>query len=270
LIPCINQATVLTADTIMFLTAARKHGFTNVELDIGKVEECIKKDGLASLKRALNDNELGVRSLNAIENYPILRDDQMTKSLEHCRAVINLCNELECDVAVLNPNEFEPGKEEVTQQRFDLFVERTCEMTESHGVRLAYEYVSYDDRVTNTLMKTVRRLGIWKEQVALVLDTFHMYRTGETLDSLPAEMSDRLLIFHVNDAPSMPIDRVRDTDRVFPFEGVIDLARYMQQLHEKNFNGPISVELFNKKYWDMSVDNVIARAKQSLDRLLEA
>jgi hypothetical protein len=55
-IPCINQATLLTIDTTNFLRLAKEHGFTHVELDIGKVEEFTNKNGSAALAKILRDH----------------------------------------------------------------------------------------------------------------------------------------------------------------------------------------------------------------------
>jgi len=90
MIPCINQATVLPTDTIRFLEIARSNGFSHVELDISKVEECVAKSGRAALKKYLVDSGIVVVSLNAIENYPIMTNDEMTKSLRRCKEIIEL------------------------------------------------------------------------------------------------------------------------------------------------------------------------------------
>ena len=90
MIPCINQATVLTTDTRRFLEESKSHNFTHVELDITKVEQSIAKDGKAPLQKCLNNNAIKVVSLNAIENYPILTKDEMVKSLLRCTEIIEL------------------------------------------------------------------------------------------------------------------------------------------------------------------------------------
>ena len=268
MIACINQATVMTTDTIRFIESARKHDFSDIELDIDKTEACVKKDGLQKLRATLRENSIKVVSLNAIDNYPVMTEDEMESSLNRAEAVIALCNDIGSEIIVVNPAKFDPGREVETEKRFDQFIEGVSTKAESHGVKLGYEFVSYDNKVTNTLKKTVERLDKWNGKIDLVLDVFHMYRSRETFTDLPKKFQDRLLAFHVNDAPKLGIEKLVDTDRILPFEGVIDLEKYMRELRERKFNGPISVELFNQKYWAMDPDVTVQTAKKSLERLL--
>ena len=263
MIPCINQATVLTTDTKKFLERAKSHNFTHVELDISKVEECIAKDGEAALKNSLIDNATIVVSLNAIENYPILTEDEMAKSLHRCTEIIELSNSLNCDIVVVNPNEVATDRV-AAKIRFDEFMIQTAEIAQDHDVRVGFEYVSYDNRIINSLAQSIDGLPKWDRGIGLVLDVFHMYRSGETIGEIPSKVWPLLWAFHVNDAPNIPIPDVRDSDRVMPLEGVINLHEYLSQLHATKFDGPVSVELFNRKYWDMEPDRVIEKARIGL------
>jgi sugar phosphate isomerase/epimerase len=258
----------MTTDTLRFIEAAGKHDFSFIELNIDRTEASIKKHGLAKLQATLHDSGVKVLSLNAIDNYPIMTEGEMSASLSRASAVIQLCNDLESEIIMVNPVNFSPGQKRLAQDRFDIFIEKTAEISEKHNVKVGYEYVSYHDKVVNTLHDTVEGLGRWKEKISLVLDVFHMYRSGETFTSLPQSMTQLLLAFHVNDAPPLPIEKVVDTDRVFPLDGAIDLPLYIQQLREREFNGPVSVELFNKKYWELGEDKVVEMAMDSLERVL--
>jgi len=266
MIPCINQATVLTTDTIKFLEAAKSNNFTHVELDIGKVEETITKDSKTALRRYLTDNAIKIVSLNAIENYPILTEGEMTKSLRRCNEVIELSHSLDCDTVVVNPNQV-AADQSAMRARFDEFMTQTATIADDHNVRVGFEYVSYDDRVVNSLSQSCDKLAKWDRGIGLVLDVFHMYRSGEKIDQIPLTGRGKLWIFHINDAPDIPIPQVRDSDRVMPFEGIIDLRECVSQLHAIDFDGPVSVELFNKRYWEMNPAQVVEKAKNSLKEL---
>lgn len=269
--PCINQATVMKADTIRFIESAGKNGFREIEFDIDRLEAGIKDHGLSKIRAAMHDGSLEVVSLNAIDNYPIKTDEEMASSLARTQRVLDLCNSVDCDILILNPANFASRSEQsFVEKRFDDFVAPVLDLAEKHGVRIAYEYVSYDDKVINNLRKTVAALQRWGKNVYLVLDVFHMYRSGETVKDLPSNVTDRLLAFHVNDVPDIPIQKVVDTDRVLPLDGVIGVKNYVTDLKARGYVGPISVELFNGKYWQMDTDLVIKKAKESVDRLLEA
>jgi 2-keto-myo-inositol isomerase len=257
----------LTTDTLGFANAAQKHGFTHVELDIGKVEECIAKHGRAALKKHLVESGITVVSLNAIENYPILGHDEMIRSLRRCEEIIQLSSSLNCKIVVVNPNEVTATERVNMEKRFDEFMIKAAEISVTHDVLLGFEYVSYENRIINSLAQSLAALHRWESGIGLVLDVFHMYRSGETIKAIPTKDSHLLWAIHINDAPNTSILDLRDSDRVMPLEGVMNLREYVRELQALNFNGPVSVELFNKKYWDMDCDSVIAKARISLKEL---
>ena len=267
MIPCINQATVMTTDTLKFIQTAKKHSFSHVEFDIAKIEECIAKNGASPLKQTLKENDINVVSLNAIENYPILSDDDLDKSTEKCRRVFELCNLLECEIVVVNPSDSQPTQRSLMLERFNRFMNEIVKIADKYNVRLGFEYVSYDSRVINSLAQSIAYVDKFGDDFGLVLDIFHMYRSGESIALLPSRLIGRLYAFHVNDAPAKEVVDVRDSDRIFPLEGVIDSRISITMLRDRKFTGPVSVELFNEKYWGMDTDVVISKAKASLEAL---
>ncbi len=268
MIPCINQATVLPADTLEFIDEAKKAGFSLLEFDIAKLEETLQKHGLSKLKEVLDRNKIQVVSLNAIENFPILTESEMASSLVRCEKIFRLSRDLKCDLVVVNPNEFEEGKRAETQSAFDLFVDRAAEIAARFSVRLSYEFVSYENRIFNTLAESLRGLSRWGSGVGLVLDVFHLYRSGEKLTQIPDSLMDRMWVFHVNDAPQAPISALRDTDRVFPGEGVVNVREALGVLEARGFAGPVSLELFNAKAWKQPAAAVLGKSWNSLEGLL--
>ena len=182
----------MTTDTLRFLELAAKNSFRHVELDISKVEECVQRDGMPALRSKLIENHLKVVSLNAIENYPILTDEQMAKSIERCKSIFSLSNRLDCHLVVVNPSEFEPTNRGLMRQRFDYFVEEAANTAKEYGAQLGFEYVSYDNRVVNTLGKTLESLERWNVDLRLVLDIFHMYRSKERISRIPRKAMELL------------------------------------------------------------------------------
>jgi 2-keto-myo-inositol isomerase len=268
MIPCINQATVLPSDTLQFIADSHNAGFSSVELDIGKVEEAVKKHGLPKLKEAVQSSQMKIVSLNAIENYPILTEEDMTKSLARCERILELSRDLECEIVVVNPNEFEIGQSARMRKAFDLFIKRTAEIAAGFSVRLGYEFVSYDNRTVNTLKESIEGLSRWGSDIGLVLDIFHLFRTGEGIMQIPDRLMNRLWIFHVNDAPKMPVPNLRDSDRVFPGEGVVNIKGALEVLKTRGFTGPVSLELFNATYWKKPAAEVLRESWEKLDFLL--
>ncbi len=58
-------------------------------------------------------------------------------------------------------------------------------------------------------------------------------------------------VFHINDYPATP-ERAEITDahRVFPGDGVAPLDALFRTLRDTGFRGMLSLELFNREYWN--------------------
>jgi 2-keto-myo-inositol isomerase len=272
MIPCINQATVLPLDTLEFIIEAREAGFRLVELDIMKLEEAIQRHGLSTVKDTVSSAEVRVVSLNAIENYPILTPNDMEETLDRCERIFKLSKELGCEIVVVNPNEYAPATRMQTELAFDSFIKKAVRLSSQFSVRLGYEFVAYGNRIVNTLADSLRGLSRWnsESQLGLVLDIFHLFRTGEEITQIPVRMINRVWIFHVNDAPPLPMSVLKDSDRVFPGEGVINVQKAVEELERAGFSGPVSLELFNQDYWGRPAAQVLHESWDRLQRLLES
>ena len=77
------------------------------------------------------------------------------------------------------------------------------------------------------------------------------------------------MIFHLNDAPRIPIPALKDSDRVFPGEGIVNIEESLEALRARAFTGPVSLELFNAHYWKEPAEQVLQKSWKSLAPLLD-
>ena len=82
---------------------------------------------------------------------------------------------------------------------------------------------------------------------------------------------DRVAICHFNDSPELPPrEQQHDKDRVFPGDGHVDLKAMVQYLREIQFNGCISLELFNPAYWEMDLEEVARIGLEKMRTVVES
>ena len=84
----------------------------------------------------------------------------------------------------------------------------------------------------------------------LLLDVYHLYKGGSSLDSLKLVGKPGIEVFHINDYPAnFPRETIVDADRVYPTDGVGELSKILKTI--KNTERPIvlSLEVFNKTYY---------------------
>jgi sugar phosphate isomerase/epimerase len=90
--------------------------------------------------------------------------------------------------------------------------------------------------------------------VGLLLDCWHWYTAGGTVDDLRRLEDANVVDVHVNDAPAgIPADEQMDQVRRMPGEtGVIDIEGFLKALDEIGYTGPIMAEPFSEKVQNMT------------------
>ncbi|MBC8075205.1 MAG: sugar phosphate isomerase/epimerase, partial [Chloroflexales bacterium] len=101
----------------------------------------------------------------------------------------------------------------------------------------------------------------------LLLDPFHMYTGGSTLQSTGYLNGANIGIVHVNDYPAQPMRaQIADRDRVFPGEGIAPTHDLARQLHQARYDGYLSLELFMETYGGASALEVAQRGRAAMER----
>jgi 2-keto-myo-inositol isomerase len=87
-------------------------------------------------------------------------------------------------------------------------------------------------------------------KASMLLDFYHIYRGGNSWDTLDCLNGGKLPVIHMNDYPASPArEQLTDADRILPGKGVCPFDKILPRLYEAGFRGALSVELFNKGYW---------------------
>ncbi|WP_067931691.1 sugar phosphate isomerase/epimerase family protein [Alicyclobacillus kakegawensis] len=156
---------------------------------------------------------------------------------------------------------------------------RACaEILGAFGMRLGLEFVG-----PHHLREAGRHPFIWdlhstldwitaigKDNVGLLLDAFHWYTTGATVDDIRALHSRQIVHVHINDAKDVPVSEVRDNDRLFPGEGVINLVGFLRALADIGYDGPVAQEVLTPAPLTEDSRVLAARSQAAFARLFSA
>jgi sugar phosphate isomerase/epimerase len=102
-------------------------------------------------------------------------------------------------------------------------------------------------------------------KACVLADVFHLYRGGSPLDGLKLASARALPVFHLNDYPAEPPrDKINDSFRLMPGDGVAPLTQILQDLRGAGGTVVLSLELFNRKYWEQ---DALATAREGLAKM---
>ena len=145
-----------------------------------------------------------------------------------------------------------------------------------HGLRFGMEYVgpktlwaSTRHSFIHTLAETKDLIAeIGRDNVGLVLDSWHWYTAHETADDLRTLTNKDIIACDLNDAPvGSAIDEQIDHKRELPSAtGVIDLKTFLDVLVAIGYDGPIRAEPFNAPLNAMDNDAACRATSEAMKR----
>jgi 2-keto-myo-inositol isomerase len=88
------------------------------------------------------------------------------------------------------------------------------------------------------------------------------------IENLKDADSEKIFIFHIDDAEDLPVGALRDDKRLWPGEGAIDLDAILSTLKEIGYDEMVSVELFRPEYWDWDIEKTIKVGKEKTEEVV--
>jgi sugar phosphate isomerase/epimerase len=88
-------------------------------------------------------------------------------------------------------------------------------------------------------------------------DVYHLYKGGSDFTELGMLAGPKIHVFHMNDYPSVPPrSEIKDEHRVYPGDGIAPLGQIIRTMVDNGFSGSLSLELFNREYWQQDPQTV--------------
>jgi sugar phosphate isomerase/epimerase len=253
---CLNTSTIQPAPLLEKIHIAGRVGYDAIEPWSVEIDDFEERGSLGELRRIIADAGLRVASVICVEGWL----DPDPAALETCRRRMDQAAALGSPFIVATP----PQHPVETRRAADAYG-RLLELGRRHQVRPALEFLGFVEglRSLDSVLAVSRATG--DPDACVVADVFHLLRGGGSLDDLRKLRPGELAVFHINDLPaSPPFLEQTDHDRVMLGDGVVELARVIALLRAIPYDGPLSLELFNKALWKLDPEDI---ARLGLERL---
>lgn len=265
---CINEATTMPYSLEEDVISASKAGFEGIELWVDKVKKYLESHSVNELKTLLEENRIKPASICPFFLNSFGDVDASIKSIEWGARI---AREIDCDMLLVCPDV--PPKElshsEAVRKAGDS-ARRCAEIAKSYGVKLAIEPLGMHPFVPGPkealeIIETANH-----NSLGLIIDTFHYYKSGVTLEDIEAIPIEKLLLVHINDCEDLPRKVLTDKNRLYLGLGVIPLKEILKILSKKGYRGFLSVEIFRDEYWEKPIDDITRESFESLQNLLRS
>ena len=249
----LNGATTMKADLPTELQAAKSAGFDYVEIWAAKLRNFLKERSTKELKDLFAESGLEPLSINSIEHITF-RDATAYESIKkECEELSKIAAAVGCPCIVVVPGPLPKGgasRESVISESIRVLNE-LCDISAEHGVSLAFEFLGQTDCSVPTLdLATEIVRAVNREDLGLVIDSFHFYAGNSTLAMIEALDPALIQIFHINDAEDLPREQLEDRHRLLPGLGILPLKQMISAFRKIGYDKVASVEIFRPEYWE--------------------
>ena len=142
-----------------------------------------------------------------------------------------------------------------------------CRAAEPLGVRVGLEFLGVSATVPD--LATAWEIVEMAEAAngGVVIDTFHFFRGGSSIDTVERIPGERIHLVQVSDAPELPLAELRDGHRLYPGAGALALEPLLAAVRAKDYAGWYSLELHNEEYWAQDPMLIAAQGFRSMQRM---
>jgi 2-keto-myo-inositol isomerase len=268
MIPCYNGATSRPYSLVEDISAASAAGFPMLELWGEKFDAFFQTHTVDDLRRLLDQHKLRAAAIDLVAlDYGA--PENVQKAVDRARTLGKIAQAIGCDLLLLCSwgDLHGRSKKEGIALVAD-YLRPVCTAAAEFGCRLAIEPLGGHALIPGC-SEALEVIELAQQpNLGLMWDFFHYYKSGVPLEAIRGIPLEKLWLVHVDDAPDLPRETLRDPDRVYPGQGALPLAAYFQTLRDLDYTGPVSVELFNQEYYQQPIQTIAGNAYQSLHAFL--
>lgn len=266
---CLNTSTI-HGEVIPLMdqiSIAQRAGYDAMELWLRDIDKYTQGGGtLGDLKKRIDDAGLSIESAIAFAPWIVADEATHKKALEQAKREMGVIAALGGARIAAPP----AGAVDGEKINLDLAGERyraLLEVGRQVGCTPQLEVWGFSKNLSK-LSEVLYVAAASQHPDACVLpDVYHLYKGGSNFEDLGLLAGAKVHVFHINDYPDIPRDKITDADRVYPGDGVAPIAKVFKTVMASGFKGVISLELFNRKYWEM---DPLANATLGLKKTKEA
>jgi 2-keto-myo-inositol isomerase len=267
----LNGATTMRAVLETDFAAAKAAGFDYVEIWAAKLRKFLEHETTDGLNNLIAETGVPPLSINSIEHVTF-RDPPAYESIKaECEELSRIAAKIGCPFIVVVPGklpETNASRAAVVDESVRVLSE-LCDIAARHDVALAFEFLGQTNCSVQTLdlaHEIVRAAN--RPNLGLVIDSFHFYAGGSTIEMIEGVDPKLIYVFHINDAEDLPREQLLDKHRLLPGLGILPLREMIAAFRKIGYDKVASVEIFRPEYWDRDPFDLARAAHLATERVL--
>ena len=229
------------------LEAAASAGFDGVEIF---ENDLLTFDGTpAEVRQQCEELGLAITLFQPFRDFEAMPDPQRKRNLDRAERKFDTMAALGTDLLLVCSNVQAAAINDPVRASADLH--EMAERAAQRGLRLCYEALAWGQHVNrwHQAWDIVRQAD--HPALGLCLDSFHTLALGDDLASLAGQVPpEKIFFLQLADAPKLSMDALSWSrhHRLFPGQGELPVARFLQDLLATGWSGTLSLEVFNDEF----------------------
>lgn len=269
---CLNTSTI-RGQNLGFLQEfdiAAEAGYDGIEIWLPALQSYLEAGGSTQEVRQ-RAADLGLQIENAIGFARWIVDDEATRqqAMEQARSEMEVLAEIGCKrIAAPPAGATEEAGLDLRQAaaRYRALLELGDEL----GVRPQLEVWGFSANLHLLGQALFVAVETGHPHACLLPDVYHLFRGGSGFGGMHLLSGTAVEMFHMNDYPaSPPREEMDDSHRVYPGDGIAPLDDILQALAKGSTPTVLSLELFNRSYWEQDAQEVARTGLQKMKQAVE-
>jgi sugar phosphate isomerase/epimerase len=250
---CLNTSTIdgQKLSIVEKVEIAAKAGYQAIEPWIRELDQHVKDGGnLKDLGKRIHDSGLTVPSAIGFAEWIVDDEQRRKKGMEEARRNMDMVHQIGGNRLAA------PPAGATSQADLNLFkaaqrYRELLELGDKMGVVPQVELWGFSKALSRLGETVFVALESGHPQACILLDIYHLYKGGSNFQGLRFLSGSAMHVLHCNDYPAdPPRTAITDAQRVYPGDGVGPLKDIMRDLRAIGYRGFLSLELFNRDYWN--------------------
>jgi 2-keto-myo-inositol isomerase len=263
----IHQNTSAAAGYRKSLEGWSRAGIKHVEITVALLDDFLKTDTLAAAGRVMSDLGLtpvsgacGVSGLWEPNPGHAASLEALKKRCEMFAALgLTRIYSPTATTAKFTEDDYKAGPDNMRQ---------VGEIAKQFRLTAMAEFIRTSTYISTlpTLLKMTRAAA--HPNVAPLLDFYHFWSGLNKLEDLDMIRPGEIGHVHFQDVPDIPRELLDSTTRIIPGDGIAPLNKMLRKLAEKEYAGPLSVELFLPKFQQADPFEVAREIRQKAEPVM--
>lgn len=269
---CLNTSTLRgqKLGIVREVDIAAQAGYNAIEPWVREIEQYVQGGGsLKDLRQRIADLGLSVESAIGFAQWIVDDEAQRKQGLEQAKRDMDLVRQIGGKRIAAPP----AGATQQTDLNLDQAARRyraLLELGDEMGVVPEVEVWGFSKSLSRLAETVFVAVESGHPRACLLPDVYHLYKGGSAVAGLKLLSGNAIHAFHFNDYPAdPPRETITDAHRVYPGDGIAPLTEILRTLRDNGYHGVLSLELFNRDYWQQDPLTVAQTGLQKMRTAVE-